>query len=166
MPAFCYAFQHIKRDAIEAVQRTVGAGFYQMTSPRRMEHLTALAGDLSEVYCLPVPKVHLEPRLLHSHGYYSWCSAPGICAPDETPPSVEATIVVRKASIITFLHEYRHHMQVSGVRYGRPAEWDAQAWATSLFRLACPGRFRQAVTAGAVMGLVMRDGRIEEGEWM
>jgi hypothetical protein len=65
-------------------------------------------------------------------------------------------IVLRKWSLITLFHEFRHHMQCTQdlhYAFEEAFEIDAQAWACSLFHSVRPGRFRRAVESGRVKGV-------------
>lgn len=69
-------------------------------------------------------------------------------------------IMMRKWSLITFWHEFRHHMQYSMNLQYPSREWfeaDAQAWACSLYHTVRPGAFRRAVASGKVWGVETED---------
>lgn len=64
------------------------------------------------------------------------------------------TIRMKKFSVVTLLHEFRHAMQARRNVTLRPAgagtEEDAMAWSLSMFRAAAPRRFRRLLKAGRI----------------
>lgn len=68
-------------------------------------------------------------------------------------------ILLRRFSVISLFHQFRHHMQANSTD-----EWnhdndgaDAQAWACSLFYIIRPKKFRRWVRRGRVAGVYPPD---------
>lgn len=61
-------------------------------------------------------------------------------------------IVCENTSVISMLHELRHHLQhVAGKQYpNMTIEEDARAWSLRVFSRACPKSFEKSVKAGKV----------------
>lgn len=101
--------------------------------------LQGLAERLADAYGMPVPEVEHDRREVYSPG----------------------RIGLPRPSLVSFLHEFRHHMQRHGRQANPDAEEDARGWSISMFAEAEPEYFDKA----------WRDGRIwfmpdhpEEGE--
>lgn len=130
-------FRNLHRRAVEAVDDALPA-LWGLDRPDALDRLQALADDLSAVYDLPSPEVRYADR-----PYY----APG-----------EAVLAVDKPSIVSFLHEYRHHMQAHGRQANDNIEEDARGWSISLFATAEPRHFRRAWERGSILFLPPFDG--------
>lgn len=98
-----------------------------------LARLQALADDLSDVYEIPAPTVTYS-----SQSHYA---------------PYEARLAVNKPSIVSFLHEYRHHMQHYGWQVNDNIEEDARGWSISLFATAEPRHFDRAWRRGTIMFL-------------
>jgi len=66
------------------------------------------------------------------------------------------TIVLPKYSVVSLLHEFRHHLQADGkahrsFRDSEDREHDARGWSLSLLRAARPSMLKQSVRKGYIM---------------
>lgn len=139
-------FRKVHVKTVMAVRELVKAGFYRADDQQKVEMLNRLADTLSQTYRLETPKVAHNPNLFTTFGCYE---------------PATGNITMRRVSLVTFLHEYRHHWQKANGRLLLPnREYDAQAWATSVFRRACPRMFRKAVEEGRVMGLKLQGDKV------
>jgi len=124
----------VNRKAVRAVMGMVkNTGYYKKCKPeQQMQHLRRLCDYLGAVYRVPVPSVEF--------GLFP-CYMPSL-----------QTILLDKPSIISFLHEYRHHLQCyAGKQYkGLTIEQDARAWSLRIFHLGFPKMFEKAVKEGKV----------------
>lgn len=133
---------------VEAV-RTVRAlvrilKFYkdEQGNPRSDEDKTilllSLNDALSQIYAVPIPELFVDGS--------NCCYVAG------TPNNV---IHLNKPSIISFLHEYRHHLQnvANKMFTGLSVEEDARAWSMRCFSKASPGNFINSVKAGRILFL-------------
>lgn len=138
------AFSNIKSQTIQEVKAIVNEGFYKKNDSEKMKELLALAGKLSNIYKAPWITDLLILR--HPLTYFIFGRYDGS----------NRIIYIRKPSIVTFLHEYRHHLQqCRRAKIVKTIEYDAQAWACSVFYNACPNLFKEAVANNRIMGLKM-----------
>jgi hypothetical protein len=63
----------------------------------------------------------------------------------------EETIGLPKGSLVSFLHEFRHHMQKHRLQANPDIEEDARGWSISMFAEAEPDYFRAAWEDGRIM---------------
>ena len=146
MKTLCEVFQKIKPEVIDEVKQLVKNGFFRKKTQERVEDLKKLIERLSFIYEVPEPELRHDPRLRAPLGLYD---------------RINEVITIGRPSIVTTLHEYRHHMQNKGFVIIENREHDAQGWATSLYKKACPGLFRKAVATGRIKGLtISRNGEI------
>lgn len=112
------------------------------------------------VYEVPCPVLVKTPH----HGDRSRPTYGEYKKAEGTPENMFGVIVLRKWSVISLLHQFRHHMQANSdllpkETYNSSAEQgeDAQAWACSLFYNVAPRRFRRMARAGRVVGVTPED---------
>lgn len=129
-PAYHKMFQRLSQNAIMAVRETAGQGLWQLPDFEGFILLNRLAEKLNEIYGLPPVRVEL-----HAIEAYN--------------PRT-STIGLPKISMVSFLHEYRHHMQANGKQHYSDIVKDARGWSISMFRRACPGSFRRARAANLI----------------
>lgn len=150
MNTLCNVFGDLKEDTVQAVKDMVREGFYRKDEQAQYAELAMLAGKLAGVYEISVP---VGPNRFLGMGYGSY-----------NPETTE--IKINKPSIVTFLHEFRHHMQavitdLTIIGDGEPgSDLDAQAWACSVFKKACPRMFAKAVANGRICGMVYSGGKL------
>lgn len=90
-----------------------------------------LAGQLADVYDVPTPGVEYGPF------------------PRYVP--LDGRVYVDKPSVVSFLHEFRHHLQAHGHQRHSNSEEDARGWSVSVFAAAAPDDFDQAWRDGTIM---------------
>jgi len=131
-------FADIKMETLDAIRRAVrekGLFRARRENPERAyEILRELMVELNRIYNLPIlPKLRRGSYEVYRQGV--------------NPPIIE----LPKPSLVSFLHEFRHHMQIAGRRQRYPnREVDARAWSISAFHLALPEEFDNAWRKGLI----------------
>lgn len=123
-------FQHLSQAAIEAVRETAADGLWRLPEYEGYLLLQRLADRLCEIYRLPPVRVEQADYEVYI-------------------PS-RSIIGLPRVSLVSFLHEFRHHMQTHGRQHYPSVEVDARGWSISMFRRACPGSFKRAWRAGRI----------------
>jgi hypothetical protein len=115
---------------------------YKGTNDEKYRKFKALLFSMSHYYSVPVPSLYvtgmqefseIDSRLETTLGHY-----------DDLRMQVES----RKFSVLTILHEFRHHLQYhcrSMVMMSNDNEMDANAWSQLLFKSAWPERYNELV---------------------
>ena len=126
-------FKHIDHRTIEATRRLMeGWGRKDLVSRNRAMRLWL--DEVTSIYGLP--EVAIERGL----GDFYW-------------PSL-STIHMRQPSLVTLMHEFRHHYQHHRQNVAFEAmEDDARAWSLSLYHRVAPRRFRYLVENNMVIHL-------------
>jgi len=125
--------------AAALVKATVKDGYFRQEREEQLNRLRELADKLSEIYGVQTATIKIGPVRPGAYACYN---------------IVTKKINLTNTSIVSFLHEYRHHLQHQGnVRVVRNKEYDAQGWACSVYYKACPGLFSRAVQQGRIMGV-------------
>ena len=122
-------------------------GYYRARTTTQVEELRRLAAALSRIYKTPTPEIVFNPAAVPAGAHA--CYQPMI-----------KTITIKDTSIVSFLHEFRHHIQwihKTEAYQNNEVERDAQAWACSVFYKASPGLFKTAVQQGRIMGVTAED---------
>lgn len=124
----------VPKQAVNAVKNIVSNGFYKKDEKEQLNDLKTLTDEICKYYNINSPKIKLGDR----EAYY---------------PDFQIIILTKSSSIISLLHELRHHIQhQAGKRYrGHDIEEDARAWSLRIFKLACPDSFMKSVKAGRIM---------------
>lgn len=122
-------FGNLHNGAVRAVDDAAPA-LWNTDRDGALEMLQALAAELADVYDVPTPDVEWDTREV----YYGGPERIGLPRP----------------SLVSFLHEFRHHLQQHGRQANSDIEEDARGWSISLFAEAEPDYFDRA----------WRDGRI------
>lgn len=133
----------VKKLAVKAVKDIVEQGFYQQDSETQWEWLKALSARICDGYNIHPPKL--------------------VKSDSEVYNSRQQTIGLPKThSIISLLHELRHHIQhQANKRYkDHNVEEDARAWSLRVFKLACPGSFKRSVFNGKVKHIIWEGDKI------
>lgn len=137
-------FKKVNRAAGQ-VGQAVENGYFRAENPEKLDQLIALARGLAEAYQAPAPEVIHRPDRVPPGAFA--CYNPG-----------QQKIFLQNFSIVSFLHEFRHHLQHAGnVKIVKDKEHDAQAWACSVYFKAKPQMFKKAVAAGRIMGVSAAD---------
>lgn len=122
----------IKQDAIGIVRAMIRTNkFYRQEEEDKKMTLKALSVLLSRVY-------EIEPPTTITFGGTN-CYRPD-------------SIELENTSVISFLHEYRHHMQRTLPMFeGMSVEEDARAFSLALFSKASPKNFENSVKDGRIL---------------
>jgi hypothetical protein len=128
-------FENLHDDAVEHVRRASSPLWNSDDRDEQLRLLGGLAADLAGVYGLTVPEVRWDSREV----YYP----AGLVS--ERP-----VIGLPRASVVSLLHEFRHHMQRAGRQANPDAEEDARGWSISMFAEARPRAFDKAWRGGRV----------------
>lgn len=126
----------VKREAVIVLREAIKGGYYKLTNPEeKYKALKDISNKICEIYGVSKPRKIIVGRRQN-------CYSP-----------TEKTIYVENYSLISFLHELRHHFQtVKGLRYrGLTIEQDSRAFSMRLFYLAVPKMFLKAVKEGKVL---------------
>ena len=95
-------FGNLHSSAVQAVRERTSPIWNADTRSEEMDEMRALVDDLSEVYGVPAPDVRWDDlAVYYGHG----------------------TIGLPRASVVSLLHEFRHHLQ----RHGRRANPGVEA---------------------------------------
>lgn len=106
-------------------------GFWTAPTDAQYKMLNELSARLSKIYGISTPKVTKD----HREVYYWNNQTIGLPVSPRT----------QKVSMLSFLHEYRHHMQRQKIEPLHPdVEEDARAWSMSMFHSSKPVMFRKA----------------------
>ena len=124
----------VPKQAVNAVKDIVSNGFYKKDEKEQLNDLKVLTDEICKYYNINSPKIELGDR----EAYY---------------PVFQTITLTKSSSIISLLHELRHHIQhQAGKQYrGHDIEEDARAWSLRVFKLACPDSFMRSVKAGRIM---------------
>ena len=134
---------NVTPEQIKAVKTIVKGGFYRDNNEGKIQMIQELINKLCELDGIPAASVVVGTT---SGGFGSYNTQ-------------SRTITIQRPSIITAIHEYRHHWQFQEVRGGRvmgnmmtkeQKETDAVAFSASLFEASCPRMFQSSVSAGKV----------------
>jgi len=123
-------FRHIHPKTLEAIRRAKSRGVWRSSREVGFNILRLMFAEISEVYNIPKPTL-----IVDTYEYYN--------IPSET-------IGLPRVSLVSALHEFRHHMQKYGMQHYRDIEVDARAWSISAFKLALPEDFERAWRAGRI----------------
>jgi len=124
-------FPDIHRKTLEIIRYIVRErGLWRVPREEGFELLRELYVKISQVYGLPTPTL-VEATYEH------------YIIPMER-------IGLPKVSLVSALHEYRHHMQKHRRQRFRDKEVDARGWSISAFHYALPEEFRSAWRRGLI----------------
>jgi len=124
-------FQHIDADALEIIRYTVkDRGLWRVSKEEGFDLIREMYEKISSVYGISVPTLVED-----SHEVY-WVRPERIGLP--------------KVSLVSSLHEYRHHMQHHGRQHYSDIEVDARGWSVSAFHYALPEDFDSAWRRGLI----------------
>lgn len=135
-------FRHVHPKVRQYTRELVVAKPWREDQDRQYRVMKYWLRKVSAVYRCPIPGLRFNSSAQDcGGGYYH----PGL-----------QEITLSHCSIVTLLHEYRHHLQHQpGFRsHIRGAEKDARAWSLSLFHRVAPRRFRRMVRARRILHTV------------
>jgi hypothetical protein len=125
----------IARVSILAVRKAVKSGLFKKEKSvvERQKIIRDLNEELSNIYNLPI---------LHIDFVDGWVMTGSYCASKKK-------IILNKTSLTTFLHEFYHYK--ADVKGLENTEELARGWSLSLFYLATPKLFENAVSKGLII---------------
>lgn len=122
-------FTDVSSDVLDAVKKYVKSGLWRTDEDVAFQLLRDLATELSNIYGVCIPKVEKRYSTHYDVG--------------------AKRIYLDKPSLVSFLHEFRHHWQYErGINVGE--EDNARGWSLSVFKLALPRSFRHAKEKGII----------------
>lgn len=138
--SYSTAFKQIDSRTINATQSLVKNGLWKkdLTVQQKYNICDIWVTVVSEIYGIEKPTFRFDPdeRMynLTGGGHYE--------------PHANRITLFKKFSLVTLMHEFRHHMQYQMYDlklYKGHVEEDARAWSVSLFKLALPKSYQNAV---------------------
>ena len=123
------------KKAVRVVRRVVSNGFYNKSKEEQIEGLGKITSEICDYYNIISPKIAVDK----GHEYYQ--------------PHNDLIGLPKSTSIISLLHELRHHIQFQADKCykGHNKEEDARAWSLRVFKLACPNSFKRSIKRGNIM---------------
>jgi hypothetical protein len=135
------AYTNIKSGAIDSTKKLAKNGFWKKNhQDRKTEICKQWLKEVSAIYGIETPTFRFDSseRMYKQTGggYYE--------------PSHNRITLFKKFSMVTFLHEFRHHMQhqMKLKLYKGDIEEDARAWSVSLFKCSTPKAYENSVRKG------------------
>ena len=142
--SYSKVYKNIDKRTIEATKKLIKSGLWKtdMSEEHKIEICKTWVEEVSKIYKVEVPIF----RFKNSEAKYR--STGGGCY--YYYPVNSEIFLYKKFSLVTLLHEFRHHVQYSKEikMYKNDKEEDARAWSVSLFKLAAPKSFANAVEKG------------------
>lgn len=139
-------FGNFHRRTIEATAAFFESKPFRGTDVEKTEKFKQWLSDVSRIYSIPVPTLVIGSEC--GSGLYN---------------RLTQTIELPKHSVVSLLHEFRHHMQAQGLTRVRldqtlyerftgesPVEHDARGWSLSLFYKVKPRLFEKSVRSGKI----------------
>ena len=141
--SYSESFEQIRFHTVEATKQLVKSGLWKKdkTDEYKIKICKRFLDQLSEIYSIEPPKFNF----LHAQHLYDQTGG-GVYHSTQKQISL-----YNKFSLVTLLHEFRHHMQneVYGLEiYKNDVEEDARGWSVSLFKMATPKAYKNAVEKG------------------
>lgn len=128
------AFTWFHPRTIDATERLFHSRPWVDTRRTRQEKYERWLQRTSAVYGVEAPFLAIVPSENYDGAYW------------------RRTILLPRYSVMTLLHEFRHHLQQHGdIGPFAGVEDDARAWSMSLFYRVRPELFRQGVATGAIL---------------
>lgn len=136
------AFKNIDKRTIKATKKLIKSGLWKkdLSTEHKVKICNEWLETVSEIYGIEVPKFRFD----ESEAMYM--KTGGGCY----EPFEKRITLFKKFSLVTLLHEFRHHMQyeLDLSLFRRNHEEDARAWSISLFKAAAPKSYKNAVEKG------------------
>ena len=134
----------VARVATRGVKEIVSKGYYDKDKQTKQRWLLELIKAICDHYDITYPTLNI---ISNSRNYYQVRSE---------------TINLNKPSMVSMLHELRHHIQHKANKQYKDhnEEEDARAWSLRVFKLACPGSFKRSVKAGNIQHIKWVDGEV------
>lgn len=133
------AFKNIDKRTIEATKKLVKSGLWKkdLSTDHKVKICNEWLQTVSEIYKIEIPEFRFDPsEILYMQtggGVYE--------------PWAKRITLFKKFSLVTLLHEFRHHMQyqMDLSLFRKDHEEDARGWSVSLFKAATPKSYKNAV---------------------
>lgn len=120
---------------ISEVRATIQNGLFRLeTQEEKLNLLTQLKNQLVQLYNIDNCGLRIVPNYPGVGGYSPF----------------RKEIIINKCSLVTFLHEFRHHIQFC-LRLDCDKEEDARGWSHACYFLATPRLFETAVRKGIII---------------
>ena len=127
-------FSHFDRRTLTAT-RTLMRGWSTKDTAERWAACDGWLDEASRIY--DVPRPNLRATGYRGTGCYL---------------RMTQDIKMEYPSIMTLIHEFRHHLQCSLMQAPHPdPEDDARAWSHSLYRKVAPRTFDRLIASGAIL---------------
>lgn len=124
-------FPDISSKTLEIIRYTIRErGLWNVGKEEGFDLIQEMFNEISSVYGFPTPT-------LIEHRYECYWGA-------------QERIGLPKVSLVSSLHEYRHHMQYHGRKRFDDVEVDARGWSVSAFHYALPEEFDNAWRKGII----------------
>lgn len=140
-------FANIKDSAIGLTYMLFSPEFFDKSDEDKLKHMNDWLRAMSAIYDVPNPLLVLSTPEECDLGEY--------IPTDDSVDALYGKIVLPKLSVVSLIHEFRHHLQVNeAAKYssaGKDNEEDARAWSLSLLYLARPAMFKQSVKKGYIL---------------
>lgn len=143
MIIYSKVYKNIKGEVIEETRQLVKNGFWksEMSVEDKMKICVKWLQAASQIYGVEIPSLKFNPSAARYNrtggGIYT--------------PHLKEITIYKKFSLVTLLHEFRHHMQyeIEDLKlYKGDLEHDARAWSVSLYKLALPESYKRACENG------------------
>ena len=128
-------YTKIKPEVITAVKSLIDSGFFREKNKGKLIMIKQLHTTFCNIYSIPICKIELKERTISSNGLFS--------------PTQNKITLFKKASLVTYLHEFKHYLQFAKKR--KQNEKVARGWSLSLFYLADKKAFKRAVEKGYIL---------------
>lgn len=136
------AFKNIKKEAIEVTKLLPKGGIWKKDIPleQKISACEKWLEEISSIYGIEVPEFRFDSSEVMYNQTGGGCYEPWN----------NRITLFKKFSMVTLLHEFRHHMQhqMEFGLYRNDIEEDARAWSVSLFKAACPKSYQNAINKG------------------
>lgn len=135
-------FTNIETETISATKLLPKGGIWKAATPleQKIETMKTWLNTVSEIYGIEVPEFRFDTsEIMYNQtggGHYE--------------PHMNRITLFKKFSMVTLIHEFRHHMQhqMDLELYKNDIEEDARGWSVSLFKTACPKSYANSVQKG------------------
>lgn len=139
-------YPDIEEPVKEATLTLIKGKHWRETNDSQQAAMETWLETVSKCYGIETPSVRMDSRVPSQNGGYF--------------PAPEQLILLPYFSVMTLLHEYRHHMQYCVEELVHrfavdedqsAAQLDAVEWSTSLFYSVAPRRFERMVNEGRIV---------------
>ena len=125
MKPYYLRYPNIRKDAVFRVRTFIKSNLWKGTAGEKQKKFERLLHDLSQIYKIPQPTLRISNKKKAGNGFYE-----------------SNHIELPHYSVVTLLHEFRHHHQHQ--KHRKDTEAIARGWSLSLFYQAAPKHFKNA----------------------